>query len=398
MNNTPNSNRTNIVLIGETNAGKSTLLNAIVGQEISIVSDIKGTTTDSVKKTMELIPYGPVLFTDTAGFGDNSDLGQLRIERTIKEIKKADFVIYVVDGNYFDEKIYEKNIINLKKYSTPYITVVTKKNEVDKKKIESIKNKIRDVYFIDSLDSKSILELKEVLVKKLNTLESDPSLLKGIVNYGETIIMVIPIDSEAPKGRIILPQVQILRDALDNGIKTLVVRDTELKEVIENYDKKAIKLIITDSQIFKKVDSIVNNKFSITSFSIIFARQKGELKEFLEGIKKIENLKDNSKVLMVENCSHNTSHEDIGKIKIPKLLLEKTGKNLEFEFLSGKDFPDDLSIYDLIIHCGGCMITRKNMINRISICNENNKNITNYGIVLAYINGILEKTTEIFRE
>lgn len=398
MNNTPNSNRTNIVLIGETNAGKSTLLNAIVGQEISIVSDIKGTTTDSVKKTMELIPYGPVLFTDTAGFGDNSDLGQLRIERTIKEIKKADFVIYVVDGNYFDEKIYEKNIINLKKYSTPYITVVTKKNEVDKKKIESIKNKIRDVYFIDSLDSKSILELKEVLVKKLNTLESDPSLLKGIVNYGETIIMVIPIDSETPKGRIILPQVQILRDALDNGIKTLVVRDTELKEVIENYDKKAIKLIITDSQIFKKVDSIVNNKFSITSFSIIFARQKGELKEFLEGIKKIENLKDNSKVLMVENCSHNTSHEDIGKIKIPKLLLEKTGKNLEFEFLSGKDFPDDLSIYDLIIHCGGCMITRKNMINRISICNENNKNITNYGIVLAYISGILEKSTEIFRE
>lgn len=398
MNNTPNSNRTNIVLIGETNAGKSTLLNAIAGQEISIVSDIKGTTTDSVKKAMELIPYGPVLLTDTAGFGDDSNLGKLRVERTMKEIKKADFAIYVIDGNSFDEKIYERNMINLKKYSIPYITVVTKRNEVDKKNIEFIKNKIRDVYFIDSLDFQSVLELKEVLIKKLNILEADPSLLKGIVNYGETIIMVIPIDSEAPKGRLILPQAQILRDALDNGIKTLVVRDTELKEVIENYDKKAIKLIITDSQIFKKVDSIVNNKFPITSFSIIFARQKGELKEFLEGIKKIENLKDGSKILMVENCSHNTSHEDIGKIKIPKLLLEKTGKNLEFEFLSGKDFPDDLSIYDLIIHCGGCMITRKNMINRLSICNKNNKNITNYGIVLAYISGILEKATETFRE
>lgn len=392
MQNTPNSNRVNIVIVGAVNSGKSSLLNSIVEQNIAIVSSEEGTTTDSVKKAMELIPFGPVLFIDTAGFNDNSKLGNLRIEKTINEIKKSDFAIYVIDGNNFIEEEYKENISILKKYSLPYLVVVNKEELLNEEKKNEIKSKIDNCLFISTKNRDSILNFKKYLIEKLNVLEEEPSLLKGIVEYGEKIVLVVPIDSEAPKGRLILPQVQILRDALDNGIKSVVCRDTELEEVLKEEDN--IKLVITDSQAFKNVDKIVNNRYPLTSFSILFARQKGEIDKLIEGIEVIKNLKENSNVLIAETCTHNTSHEDIGRVKIPTLLQKKLNKKINFTFSAGKDFPEDLSKYDLVIHCGGCMITRKNMENRIKFCNEKNLKVTNYGLVLAYLTGILEKAIE----
>lgn len=392
MESTPNSNRINIVIIGSVNSGKSSLLNSIVEQNIAIVSEEEGTTTDSVKKAMELIPFGPVLFIDTAGFNDNSKLGNLRIEKTINEIKKSDFAIYVIDGNNFIENEYKENISILKKYSIPYLVAINKEELLSERNKIEIKSKIKDCIFISTKNRDSILYFKKVLIDKLNILEDEPSLLKGIVKYGDKIVLVVPIDSEAPKGRLILPQVQILRDALDNGIKSIVCRDTELEEVLK--EERDIKLVITDSQAFKNVDKIVDNKYPLTSFSILFARQKGELEKLIEGVEVIKNLKENSNILIAETCTHNTSHEDIGRVKIPTLLQKKLNKKINFTFLAGKDFPDDLSKYDLVIHCGGCMITRKNMENRIKFCNEKNVKVTNYGLVLAYLTGILEKAIE----
>lgn len=390
MQTTPNSNRTHIILLGSTNAGKSSLLNAITEQEISIVSHIKGTTTDSVKKAMELIPFGPVLFIDTAGFNDDSELGKLRIEKTIKEIKKSDFAIYVIDGNDFDEKIYKENISILKKYNLPYMVVVNKSESLSDERKKELTNILKNPYFISAKNRNSVLDLKKTLIEKLDVLEEEPSLLKGIVEYGDTVVMVVPIDSEAPKGRLILPQVQLLRDALDNGVKIVVARDTELASALE--ENKNIKLVITDSQAFKQVDKIVADRYPLTSFSILFAKQKGDLDKFIKGIEVIKNLKEGAKILIAETCSHNTSHEDIGRVKIPMMLQKKTGKNFEFSFSMGKDFPDNLGDFDLIIHCGGCMITRKTMENRISECNNAGVQVTNYGMVIAYITGILEKS------
>jgi len=392
METTPNSNRFKITIIGSTNAGKSSLLNAITEQEISIVSDVKGTTTDSVKKAMEFLPFGPVLFIDTAGFNDDSKLGTLRIEKTIKEIRSSDFVIYVIDGRDFNLKLYNENILILKKYSIPYVNVVTREEKLNLMQKKEIKKLIKNCSFINTNDRNSILNFKKTLLENLNVLESEPGLLDGISSYGDTIVMVIPIDSEAPKGRLILPQVQLLRAALDKGVKSIVCRDTELEEILNEKKRTDISLIITDSQIFKKVDEMVKDKFPLTSFSIIFARQKGDLKKLILGIKKIKSLKDGAQILISENCTHNTSHEDIGRVKIPKLLERKTGKKFRFSFSAGKDFPKDLKKYDLVIHCGACMITKKNMEIRINECEEENVEITNYGLILAYLSGILEKS------
>ncbi len=392
MTNTPNSNRTNIVILGDTNAGKSSLLNAITEQDISIVSEIKGTTTDSVKKAMEFLPFGPVLFIDTAGLDDKGKLGKLRIEKAENEIKKSDFGIYVIDGSNFEKEKYQEKINLLRKYNLPHIIVINKEDEIEEEIKENLKKEITNPIFISTKDRESVVKFKEELIKQLETLEEEPSLLKNLVEYGDTILLVVPIDSEAPKGRIILPQVQIIRDALDNGVKIIVCRETELAKTLE--ENKKIDLIITDSQAFKEVDEVVNDRYPLTGFSIIFARQKGELKKLVEGIENIKNLKDGDEILIAETCTHNTSHEDIGRVKIPKLLEKKTGKKFKFDFKGGKDFPEDLNKYSLIIHCGGCMITRKNMLTRMNFCEERNIPITNYGVVLAYVTGILEKSIE----
>lgn len=394
MNATPNSNRITITIYGKRNAGKSSLLNSITGQEVSIVSEVKGTTTDPVKKAMELIPVGPVLFIDTAGIDDEGTLGSLRIKRSLEVGRRTNLAIYVMDITDLDEDSFNTMKKHFDKYNIPYILVINKIDKVSSNYVEEVKNIYKDAIFVSSLTGTNINQLKEELINRIKALREDTPLVGDLVPYNGKVILVIPIDKEAPKGRLILPQVQVIRDLLDHGVKTYVVRDTELESALKDIDD--VDLVITDSQIFKKVDQIVPQNINITSFSILFARQKGDLDEYINGTKVIEGLPDGANILIAENCTHNVSHVDIGRVKIPTLLEKKTGKKFNFHFKTGYDFTEDLRDYSLVIHCGGCMVNRKEILNRIKICKEQKVPITNYGVLLAYLNGILDRATNIF--
>lgn len=393
---TPNSNRKHIGIYGQTNVGKSSLINKIMGQEVSIISPIEGTTTDPVSKAMELIPVGPVLFIDTAGVGDKTELGKLRFDKTYDTLKRIDIAMYVFDATNINYDLYEEMRINFKKFNIPYIIVINKIDLIDNNEIENLKKKFHDAIFVCAESGEGVDSLKERLIKILGENEYEIPIIGDILPYNSKVIMVVPIDSEAPKGRIILPQVQCIRDCLDHGIKSYVVRDTELEEALQ--DIKNVDLVITDSQAFKKVAQIVPSNIELTSFSILFARHKGELKTFVEGVEKISKLTKDSKVLVAECCSHNISHEDIGRFKIPNLLNKKVGFELHYDFTVGHDFPDNIDEYDLVIHCGSCMVNRKTVINRINFCRERNIGITNYGVILAYLTGILDRSINIFRK
>ena len=393
---TPNSNRKHIGIYGQTNVGKSSLVNKIMGQEVSIISPIEGTTTDPVSKAMELIPIGPVLFIDTAGIGDKTELGKLRFDRTYDTLKRIDIAIYVFDATNVNYNLYEEMRINFKKFNIPFIIVINKIDLIDNNEIENLKKKFHDSIFICAKSGEGIDFLKNRLIKILGENEYEIPIIGDILPYNSKVIMVIPIDSEAPKGRIILPQVQCIRDCLDHGIKSYVVRDTELEGALQ--DIKNVDLVITDSQAFKKVAQIVPSNIELTSFSILFARYKGELEIFVEGVEKINNLTKNSKILVAECCSHNISHEDIGRFKIPNLLNNKVGFEIQYDFTVGYDFPDNIDEYDLVIHCGSCMVNRKTVINRINFCRERNISITNYGVILAYLTGILDRSISIFKK
>ncbi|AVQ46310.1 [FeFe] hydrogenase H-cluster maturation GTPase HydF [Clostridium botulinum] len=394
MNTTPNANRIHVTFIGKTNSGKSSLMNAIIGQDISIVSPIEGTTTDPVSKAMELIPLGPVLFTDTAGLEDNTELGKIRIEKTLNTLLKTDFAIYVMSAEDIDINLYEKSINRFKQQNIPYITVINKVDTVDKNTVNGLKKIIENAIFVSSNDINSILNLKDSIIKNLSTAKEDDTIMGTLLPYNSKVVMVVPIDSEAPKGRLILPQVQLIRDCLDHGIKIYVVRDTELKYALD--DIKNIDLVVTDSQAFKKVDKIVPKGISLTSFSILFANYKGDLKTFVEGTKSINALNEDSKILISESCTHNYSHEDIGRIKIPNMINSHVDKKLNYEFKMGGDFPQDVDKYDLIIHCGACMVNKKSMDSKLKLCKEKNVPITNYGILISYLTGILDRSIELF--
>lgn len=396
MFNTPNANRKHIAIYGKTNSGKSSLLNAIIGQEISLVSEVKGTTTDPVNKAMELIPFGPVVFIDTAGLEDVSELGELRIQRTLKILQRTDFAIYVMAAEDMDEESYKETVSKFKKYSIPHMLVINKIDSLDEEAIEALKRKYSGAQLVSALREKNILNLKDELIRRLQSDETDETIVGDLVPCNGKIIMVVPVDSEAPKGRIILPQVQLIRDCLDHGIKSYVVRDTELQSAFE--DIKGVDLVVTDSQAFKMVNELTPKNIKLSSFSMLFARYKGDLRVFIEGAKKIEELDENSKILIAESCTHNHSHEDIGRVKIPALLNKHLGKVLNYEFKMGHDFPEEIEGYDLIIHCGSCMLNKKTMQTRIDMCCEKGVKITNYGVVLAYLNGILDRTTEVFGE
>lgn len=395
---TPKANRKHIGFYGKRNAGKSSIMNAIIGQEISLVSEIKGTTTDPVSKAVELIPFGPVVFIDTGGIDDEGCLGELRVEKTIKTLEKIDFAIYVIEIDDIDNKYHEKFVKEFKKRDIPYIIVINKIDTVLEERLEEIKRKWNSAVFISTKDNATISILKDELIKRLDVEKEEETLIGDIISYGGKVIMVVPIDGEAPKGRLILPQVQLIRDCLDYGIKSYVVRDTELASAID--ELKDIDLVITDSKIFKEIDKIVPKSINLTSFSIIMARQKGDLSTFLNGIRTVERLKEKEipKVLIMESCSHNTSHEDIGKEKIPALLTKYLGKKIDFNFRMGEDFPKDLETYDLVIHCGSCMLNKRTMENRIKICSDKGVPITNYGILLAYLTGILNRAVKVFMD
>ena len=392
MEKTPLAFRTHVTIFGNTNAGKSSLFNKLIGHDMAIVSDKGGTTTDPVTKAMELLPYGPIALTDTAGLGDTTEIGEQRVKKTAKALEKTDFALYAADCSDFDEAAYEEAKAQFEKKKIGHLLVFTK-SDLGRGDLEK---RYPDAVFVSVDDDASIEKLKECLQNHLGKIAPEENtMIGGLLPAGSNVVLVVPIDSEAPKGRLILPQVQFLRDCLDHGMKCIVTRDTELEEVLSEQNK--INLVVTDSQAFKFVASVVPEKIPLTSFSMMMARMKGDLKKLIEGADAIENLKDGSKILMAEACTHNSSHEDIGRVKIPKLLRAHTGKELSFEYYVHQDFPENLDEYDLVIHCGGCMINSRSMENRIEFCRENGVPITNYGVVLAYVNGILDRSGKIFK-
>lgn len=390
MEKTPLSLRTHITIFGNTNSGKSSLFNKIIGQEMAIVSEQEGTTTDPVTKAMELIGFGPVALTDTAGWGDTTQIGDKRQEKTNKLLDRTDFAVYTADITAFDRTAYEDALAEFDRRKIPHMLVFTK-SDLGKPDLKEF----TDSVCVSVKDDKSIEELRNKLIKELTkTVKEEKSLLGGLLLPGATVVLVIPIDSEAPKGRLILPQVQLIRDCLDNGMRAVCVRDTELAKTLD--ELKKIDLVVTDSQIFKKVSEIVPERIKLTSFSMLLANAKGDIKTLSEGAKALDTLPDKARILMAEACTHNTSHEDIGRVKIPGMLRKYTGKELEFEYSVHHDFPDDLSDYDLVIHCGGCMLNAKTMQNRIEYCKKAGVPVTNYGVVLSYASGILTRSMEIF--
>ena len=391
------SMRLHISFLGKTNVGKSSVLNKITNQDTSIVSDIAGTTTDVVEKSMELLPIGPVNFLDTAGIDDITLLAKERIEKSLKILNRTDVAVLVCDYNGLDK--YDKNLIDkFKELNIPFIILVNKTDiqEPSQEIINQLKEFCPNIITTSApKDNELIYKFKEQLIKLLpSDFVNAPKIAGDLIEEKSTVILVIPIDKEAPKGRIILPQVQTIRDLLDTNCITICVKENELKQAIENL-KIQPSLVITDSQAFKNVSEIVPDNIPLTSFSILFARLKGDLKAFSQGAKAIENLQDGDKVLILESCTHHAIEDDIGRVKIPNLLRKKTGKNLIIDNFAGHDFPN-IEDYKLIIHCGACMTNRKEVLSRILIANKKGIPVTNYGIAISYCLGILDRATKIF--
>ncbi len=390
MEKTPLSLRKHIAIFGDTNAGKSTLFNGILGQDVSIVSEISGTTTDPVTRAMELIPYGPVALIDTAGLGDTTQLGDARIKKTKEILARTDLVLYVKD-------VSSDNNTDFDFGSTKKINVYTKCDIAKADRIDYVKSIDPEGIFIYEHTENGLEELKKRMVSVLNTMEKEAETLLGdIVPSGGMVVLVIPIDEAAPKGRLILPQVQTLRDCLDHNIRATVTTVETLAKTLE--ELPVVDLVVTDSQAFKEVDAIVPQEIPLTSFSMLLANQKGGISQFIEGLNVITSLLDDDEILMLEACTHNTTHEDIGRVKIPNLLQKKTGKKLIFTHLSGHDFPEDVEKYKLVIQCGGCMINKRAVQSRLEVFAQKNIPVTNYGVVLAYLSGIAERATGIFKE
>ncbi len=390
MENTPNSMRKYIGILGKTNAGKSSLFNALLGQDISIVSEISGTTTDPVSKAAELLGYGAVTFVDTAGLGDLTELGTQRTEKT-KEIKnRCDLIIWAEDiGDV------QSRSINFG--ATPVVKVYTKCDKIDKDSLMKRKQAEPESIFIEKYNNSEITALRKRIVELLIKQErDDETFLGNILKAGDTVVLVIPIDSAAPKGRLILPQVQVMRDCLDHNITAICVTPDMLDRTLKK--TKNVRLVICDSQVFGEASKIVPEDMDITSFSVILANKSGRIRQLIEGTRVISLLKDNDKILMLEACTHNTTHEDIGRVKIPTLLQKITGKKLNFTHMVGYDFPNNISEYSLVIQCGGCMINKRTVENRLEEFERNSIPVTNYGIVLAYLNGILDRASKVFAD
>lgn len=384
LNETPSSQRIHIGFFGRRNVGKSSLVNAFTGQSMSVVSDVLGTTTDPVSKAMELLPLGPVLIIDTPGIDDEGKVGALRVKRSEEILKRVDVAVLVCDGAMGITKHEEELIRTFKEKNISYIVVYNKADTVEKRE--------KDVFYVSAKDGENINLLKEKIAKIIPQKEKT-SILGGIVNKGDFVVLVTPIDESSPKGRLILPQQQVIRELLDIGAIAVVTGVEELSKALE---KIKPSLVTTDSQAFKKVAQIVPENTILTSFSILMANYKGFLESAVEGVKELSKLKDNDKVLICEGCTHHRQCNDIGSVKLPKWILEFTNKKLEFTNTAGRDFPEDLSNYSLVIHCGGCMITDREVKERLNSSQKQKIPFTNYGIVIAHINGILKRSIEVF--
>lgn len=399
LNSTPSSERVHIGIFGKRNAGKSSVINAITNQSLAIVSDIKGTTTDPVSKAMELLPLGPVMIIDTPGLDDVGELGKMRIQKSYQVLNKSDIGILVIDGT-FGQTDEDKALINkFKEKNIPYIVVmnkldlVRKQQNIDENEINSNPNTI----WVSSTTKENIYELKEMIAKQAPTDEPKFKIVGDLLNPSDFVVLVVPIDKAAPKGRLILPQQQTIRDILEANANAIVVKENELKNTLKNLGKKP-KLVITDSQVFSKVSTDTPKDILLTSFSILFARYKGDLKETVKGVKTLEDLKDNDTILISEGCTHHRQCDDIGTVKIPKWITKYTNKKINFEFTSGTEFPYDLSKYKMIIHCGGCTLNEREMKYRVKCAQDQNIPFTNYGILIAYTQGILKRTLEPFSD
>lgn len=387
LNQTTSGERKHIAFFGKRNAGKSSLVNAITGQELSVVSETPGTTTDPVKKAMELFPIGPVLITDTAGFDDFGELGEKRVEKTLRVLASTDHAVFVVDGTVGFTQSDEKMLDHIIKRGIPY-TVVYTKSDVSAPRIT------REGISVSAKNGDNVDALKTLLGKNENA-KNERHIIKDLVSPGDTVLLVIPIDASAPKGRLILPQQQTIRELLDNNCIPICCRETEVKTVLSCLNTPP-KLAVTDSQVFGIVSESLPDEIMLTSFSILFARYKGDLATLVNGAAALSALKSGDKVLIAEGCTHHRQCGDIGSVKIPDWIKDFTGAEVEYSFTSGNDFPSDLSGYSLIVHCGGCMLNEAEMSYRLSTAREQNVPVVNYGVAIACMHGILKRSLKPF--
>ena len=401
MNQTPASERVHISFFGKRNAGKSSIINAVTGQDLAIVSSVRGTTTDPVYKTMELLPLGPVMIIDTPGIDDVGELGALRVRKSYQVLNKTDIAILVVDSTTGKGEEELALIHRFHKKGIPYLVVYNKIDLLSGEEIKDLAMSVRPgEVLVSAADGMNIQELKE----KIATLNPEDThkypLIHDLIEPLDLVILVVPIDKAAPKGRLILPQQQTIRDILERGALSLVVRDTELKSTLDHFLSQGVcpKLVVTDSQAFARVSKDVPENITLTSFSILFSRYKGELETQLEGVAALSSIQDDDRILIAEGCTHHRQCGDIGTCKIPDWIRNYTGKKPVFEFTSGTEFPDDVSSYKMVVHCGGCMLNEREMKYRIACCRDQGVPITNYGLLIAQVTGILKRSLGPFPE
>ncbi len=404
LNHTPSGDRIHIGFFGRTNVGKSSLVNAVTGQDLAVVSDTKGTTTDPVYKAMELLPLGPVLIIDTPGIDDKGSLGELRVKKTKQVLNKTDIAILVIDSVKGITEIEEEMMVLFEEKQVPYLLVYNKMDLTEDRlniKGYSRAEKQQDICLgrmaVSAFTKEGIHALKEKLAHFVKTGKDDSKMMGDLLHPMDIVILVIPIDSAAPKGRLILPQQQVIRDILEAGALSVVTKDTELKETLDKLEIKP-DMVITDSQVFRQAAAVVPENVYLTSFSILMARKKGFLDTAVKGVLTLDSIQDKDKILIAEGCTHHRQCEDIGTVKLPKWIREYTGKEPEFRFCSGTEFPEDLSDYRLVLHCGGCMLNEREVGYRMKCAWDQGVPFTNYGIAIAHMNGILKRSVEMLPE
>ena len=410
LNSTPSANRVHIGFFGRRNAGKSSVVNAVTGQELAVVSDTKGTTTDPVYKSMELLPIGPVMIIDTPGFDDEGALGELRVRKTKQVLNKTDIAVLVVDATEGKKQCDEELIRIFKEKEIPYIIVNNKadllSDEISEKVCQNNVSEQRKAeqnallssgqeQYVSALTGAGIYELKECIGKLTPNEDMTLKIVGDLLHPGDFVVLVVPIDSAAPKGRLILPQQQTIRDVLEANAAAIVVKESELKQTLEQLGRSPA-MVITDSQVFEQVSEEVSEEIPLTSFSILMARYKGYLETAVNGVAAIDHLKDGDKILISEGCTHHRQCDDIGTVKIPRWLKQHTGKELIIETSSGTEFPEDLTSYALVIHCGGCMLNEREVKYRMKCAEDQKVPFTNYGIAIAQMKGVLKRSIELF--
>ena len=401
MNQTPASERVHIGFFGRRNAGKSSVMNAVTGQDLAVVSDVRGTTTDPVYKSMELLPLGPVVMMDTPGIDDEGELGALRVRKSYQVLNKTDAAVLVIDGGVGVTPEDKALLKRIREKKIPYVIAVNKKElaapDALKKIVDELGSEDGEIIAVSAATGEGIDELKEQIAAAADTEEPERYIVRDLLKPSDMAVLVVPIDKAAPKGRLILPQQQTIRDILEADAVSVVVKETELKNVLGQFQNKP-KMVITDSQAFEKVAADTPEDILLTSFSILFARYKGDLAAVVKGVTALDTLEDGDAILISEGCTHHRQCDDIGTVKLPRWIREYTGKEIRIETTSGTEFPDELTKYKMIIHCGGCMLNEREMKYRLKCAEDQGVPMTNYGIAIAFMKGILKRSVEVFPE